>query len=711
MPLSRCFSAGARALIFSFLCVFAFAKPIDREAVVARHAVKVTSVDPESPLSVGNGDFAFTVDVTGLQTFEKRYHAEGIPLETLSTWAWHEFPNVDNLTLDDASTTYNFHGRPVKFAGKQNSPAGKYFRENPHPIALGQISLWYQGKLVTEADLAAIDQQLDLWTGVVRSTYMLAGQPVTVETAAHATRSTVGVRIESPLVASGALEVRFRFPYSYKFSTRNKPPFQWEKADAHRTTIARSGKNFAELARSLDTSGYFARVEWAGAGQLSEVAPHTFRLAANGEKALAFTCDFTPKASDDKNALTFADVKKSSERGWRDYWTKGGIVDFAGSTDPRANELERRTILSLYLVKVNYAGDMPPGEDGLTNITWFGKHHSEMYYWHTSHFYQWGRVELLEKSFAWYKKILPVGKMEAKAQGFDGVRWPKMSGIDGRTGPGSINPFIIWNQPNPIALSELIYRAKPNRETLDNYREVVEESAKFLASFAALDPKTNRYVLGPPIKNVSEKSGQNETQNPTFELAYWYYGLQVAQTWRERLGLKREPLWDDILKRLTPLPQKDGLYLEIETFPDMYAKEGGVPTSMLMILGFMPKIDIVDTEVVRRTFAEVNRRNGADRWASWATGQAAMTAAHLGETEHAVSILTNPNKVSRFMNNGHVRRPKEPEDCPAYLPVNVSLLSAVALMAGGWDGAPAGNAPGFPKEGWVVRSEGLAKLP
>lgn len=711
------FVAGACALVV--LCAVQLAAaPIDREAVVARHAVKVNRVDPESSLSVGNGDFAFTVDVTGLQTFEQRYYAEGIPLETLSTWAWHEFPNTENLTLEDAMVTYNFHGRAVKFAGKQNSPAGKYFRENPHPIPLGQISLWYQGRRVTEADLTAIDQKLDLWTGIVRSTYTLAGQPVVVETAAHATRSQVGVRIESPLVASGALTVRWRFPYSYKFSTRNKPPLQWEKPDAHRTTIATRGENFAQLERDLDGTKYFARIAWAGAGKLSEVAAHEFQLQASegagrADGVLAFTCDFTPEAASAAKdaAAEFAAVRESSVAGWKNYWTKGGIVDFAGSTDPRAHELERRTILSLYLVKVNYAGDMPPSEDGLTNITWFGKHHSEMYYWHTSHFYQWGRVELLEKSFAWYQKILPIGQKEAQAQGFDGVRWPKMSGIDGRTGPGGINPFIIWNQPNPIALSELIYRAKPTRATLEQYQEIVFESAKFLASFAHLDAKTNRYVLGPPIKNVSEKSGENNTQNPTFELAYWYYGLKVAQEWRARLGLAPEPKWADILQRLTPLPQKDGLYLEIETFPEMYAKEGSVPTSMLMILGFMPKTDIVDTEMVRRTFAEVNRRNGYDRWSSWATGQAAMTAAHLGETEHAVAILTNPNKVSRFMNNGHVRRPKEPEDCPAYLPVNVSLLSAVGLMAGGWDGAPPGNAPGFPKEGWVVRSEGLMKLP
>jgi hypothetical protein len=41
-----------------------------------------------------------------------------------------------------------------------------------------------------------------------------------------------------------------------------------------------------------------------------------------------------------------------------------------------------------------------------------------------------------------------------------------------------------------------------------------------------------------------------------------------------------------------------------------------------------------------------------------------------------------------------------------YFPSNGGLLMAVALMAAGWDGA-SGQAPGFPKQRWKVRAEGL----
>src|SRR5699024_7803318 len=46
---------------------------IDRRELVGRHDVRVAGVDPASPLSVGNGDFACTVDLTGLQSIPEAY--------------------------------------------------------------------------------------------------------------------------------------------------------------------------------------------------------------------------------------------------------------------------------------------------------------------------------------------------------------------------------------------------------------------------------------------------------------------------------------------------------------------------------------------------------------------------------------------------------------------------------------------------------------
>ncbi len=58
---------------------------IDRQALVTRHNVVLSKPDPLTPLSIGNGEFAFTADITGLQTFPE-YHRQGIPLGAYSQW-------------------------------------------------------------------------------------------------------------------------------------------------------------------------------------------------------------------------------------------------------------------------------------------------------------------------------------------------------------------------------------------------------------------------------------------------------------------------------------------------------------------------------------------------------------------------------------------------------------------------------------------------
>ena len=190
-------------------------------------------------------------------------------------------------------------------------------------------------------------------------------------------------------------------------------------------------------------------------------------------------------------------------------------------------------------------GRCPRVETGLlNNACWYGKPHLEMHWWHAAHFAVWGRFALLEKSLDYYHRIKHVGKATALRQGYEGVRWPKMVGPDGRDSPSPIAPLLIWQQPHPIYYAELCYRQNPTRQILDKWSDIVFESAKFMASYPILED--NRYVLGPPMKTVSENADTHTTTNPTFELAYWRFGLQTAQKWRERLQLDPDPKWADI---------------------------------------------------------------------------------------------------------------------------------------------------------------------
>src|ERR1700761_6070474 len=64
---------------------------IDRQTVVSRHNPHIQKLDPYSALTLGNGSFAFTADITGLQTFLDPYDKD-FPLCTMATWAWHTTP-------------------------------------------------------------------------------------------------------------------------------------------------------------------------------------------------------------------------------------------------------------------------------------------------------------------------------------------------------------------------------------------------------------------------------------------------------------------------------------------------------------------------------------------------------------------------------------------------------------------------------------------
>ena len=178
--------------------------PIDRHALVTRHNVVLTKFDPENPLQVGNGEFAFSADIAGLQTFADAYE-KTIPLGTLSQWGWHTFPNRVGWSIDkfQFKEFTDFHGRKVGYAdvpSKQGSPESNWLRMNPHRLDLGQIGFLLtktDGTVAKPGDLTEIRQTLDLWNGILVSwtRSKLEDESVEVQTVCHPiARSTCGAR-------------------------------------------------------------------------------------------------------------------------------------------------------------------------------------------------------------------------------------------------------------------------------------------------------------------------------------------------------------------------------------------------------------------------------------------------------------------------------------------------------------------------------------
>ncbi|MCC5024979.1 MAG: hypothetical protein J6386_20285 [Candidatus Synoicihabitans palmerolidicus] len=589
--------------VLASLALAAAAAPIDRHALVTRHNPVVRNVDPWSPLTIGNGRFAFTVDVTGLQTFGDLYYAKGIPLETLTRWCWVTEENTAGYTLTDASRDYvQPDGTTISLASIGSNEAALWLRRNPRQHPLGQLSLdWKKpnGSTFTPADIQHNEQTLDLWSGVITSRFTLNGQPVTVRTSCAPDSDTVAVELDSPLVTEGQLRLRLRFPRGHNPGIKNTPPFDWSAPESHTSRLADSHTIEREVlgTRYLVTSNATFAPD--------QDAPHTFYLSGNGSNRLAASTRFSATVPADRIQSTAA-VRAASAAHLEHFWSSGGAVDFSGSTNPLAEKLENRIILSQYLTAAQCVGEVPPQESGLTCNTWYGKHHTEMIWWHNAHFIYWNRSNLAAKNMDWFLDRLPEARRLAASRRLQGARWAKMVGPDMRESPGG-NPRIVWNQPHPIYLAELLYQQSPDDATRTHDADLLQETAACMASMLQWDPGRSTYVLGPPLWIAQEIHDQATSHNPSFELSYWRWALETAQNWQLRAGLERNADWDQRLAHLPPLAQADGKYVALESHPDTWTniESRHDHPQMLMPLDFLPGGPDVDRDTMNRTLDAV----------------------------------------------------------------------------------------------------------
>ncbi|MEN3323203.1 hypothetical protein VP395_05655 [Mariniflexile soesokkakense] len=708
-------------LILFFLSLYACKdktetpQKIDRKAVVTRHNVKITTIDTLGSLNVGNGKFAFTVDATGLQSFPEFYE-KGVPLGTQSEWGWHTLPNIENYEFSETLKGYDFNGNPNSLyaiqdrANDRNMAAADYFRANPHRLQLGNVGLEIlkkDGTVAKPEDLKDINQELNLWTGKIESHFTVEGVPVKVITYGDSKTDGIAAKIESPLLKENRIKLKFRFPYpTNEFADRG---VNYSNSELHQTTVNKqTGKAFV-FNRTLDNDRYFVEASLNAEASVTKIEDHYFTMQPAAEDSFEVAVIFSQ--ANNNEAIAFNEVETNSTNTWEQFWQSGGAVDFSECTDSRAFEIERRVVLSQYLTRSQCAGNYPVQETGLTYNSWYGKPHMEMYWWHSAHYPLWGRTDFLEKSIGWYFIAYDKAKLIAERQGYKGVRWQKMTDHNAEEAPSNVGSFLIWQQPHVIYLAELIYRNNPSKENLEKYKKLIFSTADFMASYPNYDAENDRYILGKGIIPAQECFDKLETFNSPWELAYWKWALQVAQQWRERLDLEPETDWQKIIDKLSPMAQKDGVYLAAESVPNSYS-----PTSehtidhpaVLGALSALPQNNYVDITIMNNTFDIVDKVWTWNHTWGWDFPLEAMTATRLNRPEDAVKALLRDEITNTYLPGGHNY---QNERLTLYLPGNGGILSAIALMCAGYDGNTIVN-PGFPKDGkWNVKWEGLKPMP
>lgn len=711
------------------------AQSIDRRPIVERNNPHTETVDTLASLTVGNGRFAMTVDATGMQTFPE-YYRGGIPLGTFSEWGWHSMPNSKGYRAADALEERDFgRGHKELYAVQPKAPgrqhdAAEWLRANPQRMHLGCIGFDIQRPEL----VGNVSQRLDMWTGKITSDFDCQGHRYHVETVCHPRRDLIAVRIASSTIpntpsAASPMALRLRIPYPT--GGHSDDGCNWNADKKRFITIKKVAGTAASdrLRIAVDSSDYFIDLRYVAENQgkrritIDNTAKECrIPMAETGE----LICEFAPeeKALGGLDSLHFDDVAEASAAFWKDYWTRGGIVDLSATDDARARELERRIVQSIYLLAVNDRQNFPPAETGLTYNSWFGKFHLEMIYWHQAWQALWGHAADLERSLDWYFRAAPMAREIAARQGFGGVRWMKMSDPSAAEAPSNVGSYLIWQQPHLIYLANLLYRAAISRgDTADANRilrkfgPLVEATAEFMYDFAGRDSVSGKYFLSGYIP-AQETLKASTTRNSPFELSYWLTAMKIAQKWRKLTGKEPNSEWDSLISGLPPLPSKNGIYLTAEGAPlidhraaqtdtpvgdDRYASDHPMP---LGALGMMPCSRLMTQERMDSTYDwTLANWNWQKTW-GWDYPMTAMCATRLHRPDDAVGALLMSVAKNTYLPQGHNWQTPR---LRCYLPGNGGLLLAVALMAAGWDGCTTPE-PGFPPS-WKVRYEGILPLP
>ncbi|KAK6955877.1 hypothetical protein Daesc_003522 [Daldinia eschscholtzii] len=631
-----------------------------KQGIVSKYNVKRERLidNNTTPLQVGNGNFAFNVDNTGMQTI--------LPFNTLSSWAWHNdtLPTGKESLGDYHGVAMMTHGRNVSYDIPDPDLPGvsQWLISNPNRINLGRIGLRYQGATLPATKITNEVQELDLWNGIITSTFEVSGESVKVITQGDFESDAVTFHVESQLLASGDLEIELDFPYPPIHTTKYKYEVFAGVYDFplnHTTSIVKNCKvNEAHIYHELQETNYFVNLRWPFNNPLSlnrveppgsnEATAHRYTLsAATKSRHRSNTIDFTAHFSPDKRTAALpSSIQKRNPKQWHQYWKEGGFVDLTSSSNPKADELQRRIILSQYHVRVNSAATgQSPQESGLMNNGWYGKFHMEMVVWHNAHWSTWGRQKYFDNIFPeLYETLLPSSIARAKSMGWEGARWPKMTEINtGVSSPGGINGLLLWQQPHSMYLAELTYQASPRRATLKRWDSIISAAADYMASYAWKNESSGRYDLGPPSYGVTENTPPAETLNLAYEIAYWRYGLDVAREWKRRLGQRIPEKWTTVAENLAYPPQVDGLYAVYEGLNSSWwenPKLNGDPRSLIMLQGILPDTPAVDPDVALKTADKIKEVWTDDKIRGWGRPVLAINSARIGNPERAIYHMT-----------------------------------------------------------------------
>lgn len=588
-----------------------------KKSDIIKYNLKFNHIDSKNPVTIGNGDFAITLDQTGTQSLYEIY--KDIPLSTMSNknWFYKDKKDIKPSYVD---------GKAYMLFNLDNDPNYQINRQYPFKYSFMQILLYDNDKLIDINNIKDVKQELDLYKGIVTSSFNYKEKINKTISFIYQDHDEFNFKLQSDNLN---LALKFNYPSYTKNGYRlDILPNVLVKED--RITLLYDDKN--SLSFKLKSSSNYQIVE----------------------NTLIF---------DDNNvsfSLALDEIKEGKllDEFWK--CDNGIIID--------NEELVKKMVLSKYLLHVNSTGIYPPQESGLTYNCWNSKFHLEMHLIHSLWNIYNNHVGDLVKSFDYYLSIMPSSLKRASLNGYKGLRFPKMTGPDGEDSPSNIGPLLIWQAPHILFMLQEIYYLYNKENIIKKYEPLISGTIDFMISFLTL--KDSKYQMLDPLLEACESIPLDRCQNPSFELEYWRYTLERQPKIDTVLyGHQRYDYLDITSKIITP-KEDDGIYLKTYGVIDKYDLYKDHPTEGFLMSFFKSKI--VDKEKMVKTIDYILKNMDLSSYWGWDFSFLGLSLLNCGEIEKSIEVTQLNTINNQYLYNGYNTSPRD--DLKAYLPGNGAFL-------------------------------------
>lgn len=588
-----------------------------KKSDIIKYNLKFNHIDSKNPVTIGNGDFAITLDQTGTQSLYEIY--KDIPLSTMSNknWFYKDKKDIKPSYVD---------GKAYMLFNLDNDPNYQTNRQYPFKYSFMQILLYDNDKLIDMNNIKDVKQELELYKGIVTSSFNYKEKNNKTTSFIYQDHDEFNFKLQSDNLN---LALKFNYPSYTKNGYRlDILPNVLVKED--RITLLYDDKN--SLSFKLKSSSKYQIVE----------------------NTLIF---------DDNNvsfSLALDEIKEGKllDEFWK--CDNGIIID--------NEELVKKMVLSKYLLHVNSTGIYPPQESGLTYNCWNSKFHLEMHLIHSLWNIYNNHVGDLVKSFDYYLSIMPSSLKRASLNGYKGLRFPKMTGPDGEDSPSNIGPLLIWQAPHILFMLQEIYYLYNKENIIKKYEPLISGTIDFMISFLTL--KDSKYQMLDPLLEACESIPLDRCQNPSFELEYWRYTLERQPKIDTVLyGHQRYDYLDITSKIITP-KEDDGIYLKTYGVIDKYDLYKDHPTEGFLMSFFKSKI--VDKEKMVKTIDYILKNMDLSSYWGWDFPFLGLSLLNCGEIEKSIEVTQLNTINNQYLYNGYNTSPRD--DLKAYLPGNGAFL-------------------------------------